>query len=95
MNASPNMGGIPSSTIWAVPQPDILPNLKHYLTSLILFSDGWEGAEDDSREVEDEVVEGVEVVSDGAQLRVHQLALHLVARVGRPAVPERSKWSTI
>ena len=36
---------------------------------------------------EEKVVEGVEVVSDGAELRVHQLALHLVARVGGAAVP--------
>ena len=78
--------------IWAVshlpqfeqsPQPDILPTIWN----TILFADGGEGAEDDSREAEEEVVEGVEVVADGAQLRVHQLALHLVARVGRAAVP--------
>ena len=54
----------------------------------ILFADRGECAEDDSGQAEEKVVEGIEVVADGAELRVHQLALHLVAGVGRPTVPE-------
>ena len=54
--------------------------------NLILFSDGGECAEDDSGQAEEKVVERVEVVSDGAELRVHELALHLVAGGGGASV---------
>ena len=60
--------------------------------NLILFSDRGECAEDDSGQAEEEVVERVEVVSDGAELRVHELALHLVAGGGGASVS--GKWAS-
>ena len=54
--------------------------------NLILFPDRGECSEDDTGQAEEKVVERVEVVSDGAELRVHELALHLVAGVGGASV---------